>query len=68
MDDRPFAGVTANAVLRGGPLDGAQVHVYRREPIGIEVEAERYVYRPTVELDDEFPTLAVWVFDHSEPA
>lgn len=55
-----------NVVLRGGPLDGEQRHVDSRGPIGIEVGPDRAIYRPTAELDTEYPTLAVWVYDHAE--
>jgi hypothetical protein len=57
-----------NAVLRGGPLDGGQRHIDSQAPISIEVGDKRVVYRPTIELDDEFPTLTIWVFDHATPA
>jgi hypothetical protein len=59
--------VRPNVVLRGGPLDGEQVHVDGRQPIGIEVGDARVVYRPSIELDGEFPTLTIWVFDHATP-
>ncbi|MBR7832465.1 hypothetical protein KDL01_04305 [Actinospica durhamensis] len=69
MSDRSgYAAVVPNVVLRGGPLDGEQRHVESRAPIGIEVDDHRAVYRPTAELDTEFPTLAVWVYDHAETA
>lgn len=58
--------VDANVVLRGGPLDGDQVHLGSRASIGIEVEGERFVYWPTADLDDEYPTLTIWVLDHVE--
>ena len=57
-----------NVVLRGGPLDGEQRHINSRVPIGIEAGDERFIYRPTAELDTEHPTLAVWVFDRTETA
>lgn len=56
-----------NVVLRGGPLDGEQRHIDSRAPISTEVGDERVVYRPSIELDDEFPTLTIWVFDHATP-
>lgn len=55
-----------NVVLRGGPLDGRLLHVANLVPISLQVEGERFVYRPTRELDSEFPTLTMWVFDHTE--
>lgn len=55
-----------NVVLRGGPLDGEQRHIDSRGAIGIEVGPDRVTYRPTAELDSEYPTLAVWVYDHAE--
>lgn len=57
-----------NVVLRGGPLDGEQLQLPDRVPVGIEVGDVRAVYRPTAELDSEFETLAVWVYDHGETA
>lgn len=57
-----------NVVLRGGPLDGELRHIGSRAPVGIEVGDERCVYRPTVELDEEYPSLPIWVFDHAEVA
>jgi hypothetical protein len=62
-----LAPVDPNVVLRGGPLDGEQVHVEARTPISIEVGDQRCVYRPTAETDSEFETLAVWVYDHAAP-
>lgn len=58
-----FAAVEPNAVLRGGPLDGDQVHLATRVAIGIELDGERFVYPPTAELDDEYPALAIWALD-----
>jgi hypothetical protein len=60
--------VAPNAVLRGGPLDGEERHVDSRAPIGIEVNDQRAVYRPTNVIDDEFPTLTIWAFDRVETA
>lgn len=67
MSEPAFDG-EPNVVLRGGPLDGENLHVGNWVPIGIEVGDERCVYRPTRELDSEFETLAIWVFDHAETA
>jgi hypothetical protein len=58
--------VEPNVVLRGGPLDGDQLHLASRVAVGIEVEGERFVYRPTAETDDEYPTLTIWVLDRVE--
>lgn len=67
-ETRPLRAVVPNVVLRGGPLDGEQLALDGRVPISIEVGDERAVYRPTTELDSEFETLAIWVFDHAETA
>jgi hypothetical protein len=56
-----------NIVLRGGPLDGERMRVEYRVPIVRDVGDERCVYRPTGDLDTEYPTLAVYVIDHIEP-
>jgi len=58
--------VQPNAVLRGGPLDGEQRHIDTRGAIGIEAGPNRAIYRPTAELDSEYPALAVWAYDHAE--
>lgn len=55
-----------NAVLRGGPLDGSRIHVDRQVPLIYQAGDQRVTYRPTAELDTEFPALTVWVFDHAE--
>lgn len=55
-------------MLRGSPLDGERLTFDNRAPISIEVGDERAVHRPTAELDSEFETLSVWVFDHAETA
>lgn len=70
MSDQPnqLERADPNMVLRGGPLDGEKAHVDGWIPISIEVGDERCVYQPTRELDSEFDTLAIWVFDHSVPA
>ncbi len=69
MSEEPaFDLAEPNAVLRGGPLDGEQLHLANRVPIRIEVGEDRCVYRPTAELDTEFPTLAIWAYDHAETA
>jgi hypothetical protein len=55
-----------NVVLRGGPLDGGRAHVHNWTSVTFEAESERCVYRPTGELDTEYPTLNVYAFDHVE--
>jgi hypothetical protein len=55
-----------NAVLRGGPLDGTLIRFHDRAPVSFDVGNERYVYRPTDELDAEHWTLSVYVIDHIE--
>ena len=67
MSEPTFDG-EPNIVLRGGPLDGEKLHLENLAPIAVEVGDERCVYRPTPELDSEFETLAMWVFDHAEAA
>lgn len=62
-----FVGPTPNVVLRGGPLDGEKRHVDSQAPINAEVGDELVVYRPSIELDNEFPTLTIWVFDRATP-
>jgi hypothetical protein len=37
-------------------------------PVVQDVGDERCVYWPTGDLDTEYPTLAVYVIDHIEPA
>jgi hypothetical protein len=67
MDDSEIMAVAPNVVLRGGPLDGERLHLGSRRPLRVEVGDERAIYRPTHELDSEFETLAVWVYDHAAP-
>jgi hypothetical protein len=57
LDDPP------NVVLRGGPFDGATVRVATYNTV-IERRADgrRHRYRPTVEVDDEYPTLLIFVY------
>ena len=57
-----------NIVLRGGPLDGGRARVHNWAPATFSAGNEQCVYRPTGELDTEYPTLNVYVFDHVEPA
>ena len=55
-----------NAVLRGGPLDGTLVRVHDWVPVSFDVGHQRYLYRPTDELDAEHWTYRVYVIDHIE--
>jgi hypothetical protein len=64
MSDHP----DLNVVLRGGPFDGRRMRVGNRVPVTLELEGEGFVYRPTAELDDEYPTLTIWVLDRIEAA
>ena len=57
-----------NVVLRGGPFDGRRMRVGNRAPIRLTIEGEGFIYRPSIELDDEYPTLTIWVFDRVEAA
>ena len=56
----------ANAVLRGGPLDGIRVTADNRKPLTLQAGEMVYVYRPLGETDSEYPELAVYVFNHTE--
>lgn len=57
-----------NIVLRGGPLDGGRAHVHNWAPAEFRAGNQRCFYRPTGDMDTEFPTLSVYVFDHTEAA
>jgi hypothetical protein len=58
-----------NAILRGGPLDGETVTVRTmRAGIEREVDGQIYTYVPTPEMDDEFPTMAVFIYAGERPA
>ena len=66
MDGQQPEGAEApNAVLRGGPFDGEQVHVTTRVPVVRFAGQVRHVYEPTAELDSEFPTLLAYVHRHT---
>jgi hypothetical protein len=54
-----------NAILRGGPFDGEQIHVTTRVPVVRFAGQVRHVYGPTAELDTEYPTLLVYVHEHT---
>lgn len=55
-----------NAVLRGGQLDGIRVKADSPKPITLKGGELLFVYRPIGEMDNEYPTLAVYVFSHTE--
>lgn len=66
MDERQTrAADRPSAVLRGGPFDGEQIRVTARAPLVRFAGQVRHVYRPTTELDTEYPTLAVFVHEHT---
>lgn len=56
-----------NAVLRGGLFDGYAMNVSSVREVRRQVDRTVYVYRPTAEMDDEFPQLMKYVLDRSEP-
>lgn len=57
-----------NIVLRGGPLDGIRIRLHSWAPVTLDAGEQQFVYRPLGETDSEYPTLAVYVFDHAETA
>lgn len=66
MDDQQSQVAGApNAILRGGPYDGEQVHVTKRVPVVRFAGQVRHVYEPTAELDSEYPTLLVYLHEHT---
>lgn len=66
---QPTGHEKPNAVLRGGPLDGRATHVHPGwPPISVRSGDQECHYRPAGEMDTQYPTLAVYVFDHAEPA
>lgn len=54
-----------NAVLRGGPFDGEQIHVTAQARLVRFAGKVRHIYKPTSELDTEYPTLVVFVHEHT---
>jgi hypothetical protein len=62
MSDHP----DPNVVLRGGPLDGIRIRADNRKPITLKAGELLFVYSPLGEMDAEYPTLAVYVFNHTE--
>ena len=65
--DGPMDG-QANAVLRGGPFDGNVIDTDPLTEVTRIIDNTVHIYRPTVEIDDEYPTLRVFVHDRTEPA
>ena len=57
-----------NVVLRGGPLDGRRTRVHNWSTAFLESDGRMYAYRPLGELDAEYPTLNVYVFDDDAQA
>jgi len=56
-----------NAVLRGGPFDGDLVEANPRSEVARTEHGTMYIYRPTAEADDEYPTMVKFVLDRTEP-
>ncbi len=54
-----------NVVLRGGPLDGIRVRVHTQAPITLDAGDQICVYRPLGEMDSEYPSFSVYVFDRT---
>ena len=62
MTERP------NAILRGGPFDGKQIHTFTWVDIAEYGEdGSAYIYRPTADLDDEYTTLVRYEHERTEP-
>ncbi len=55
-----------NVVLRGGQLDGIRVKADNRKPLTLKAGELLFVYSPLGKMDSEYPTLAVYVFNHTE--
>lgn len=63
MTERP------NAILRGGPFDGKEVHTFTWVDIAeYSEDGSASIYRPTAELDDEYTTLVRYEYERTEPA
>lgn len=54
-----------NAVLRGGAFDGECVHVTSAVPVVRFAGKVRHVYRPTADLDDEYPAMVVYAYERT---
>jgi hypothetical protein len=62
MDNSELQG-TPNIVLRGGPADGSTMDVTALDAmIELSLDGQVHSYRPTPDLDDEYPTLTVFAF------
>jgi hypothetical protein len=66
-DQQPHAG-RVDAVFRGGPFDGEKIWINALTEVARDDRGTRYVYTPSGETDDEFPTLLKYVVARSEPA
>ena len=71
MSEQPTSAENKpNIILRGGPFDGRQLEQAKPyETLAIHEGGDTpfFIYRPTGELDEEYPALAVFVLDHMEP-
>jgi hypothetical protein len=62
MTERP------NAILRGGPFDGKQVHTFTWVDIAEYGEDGTVsIYRPTAELDEEYTALVRYEHESTQP-
>lgn len=62
MDNSELQG-TPNIVLRGGPADGRTMDAAPLDAIiEFSIDGQVHSYRPTPDLDDEYPTLTVFAF------
>ena len=62
MDNSETQG-TPNIVLRGGPADGYTMHAAPLDAIvELSLDGQVHSYRPTPDLDDEYPTLTAFAF------
>jgi hypothetical protein len=62
MDNSELQG-TPNIVLRGGPADGLTMDVTPLDAmIEFSLDGQVHSYRPTPDLDDEYPALTVFAF------
>jgi hypothetical protein len=62
MENTELQG-TPNIVLRGGPADGDTMHVNALDAmVELSLDGQIHSYRPTPELDDEYPALTAFAF------
>lgn len=62
MDSSELQG-TPNVVLRGGPADGETMYVTSTEAmVELSLGGQIHSYRPTPDLDDEYPNLTAFAF------